>query len=55
MPAPVKREYHFQFFYILAAMLVLFTVQDYLSTRAGNVQAMPYSQFQGHAARRQAG
>ncbi len=46
MPAPVKREQHFQFYYIILAMLGLFMVQDYLSTMAGNVQTLPYSEFQ---------
>ncbi len=45
MPAPIKREHHFGFFYILAAFLALMVVQDYLGG-LGNVQALPYSQFQ---------
>ena len=46
MPTPVKKEHHFQFFYIIAAFLVLMAVQDYLATRRGDVQTLPYSQFQ---------
>ncbi len=46
MPVPVKKEHHFQFFYILAAFLGLMMVQDYLRTEAGSVQTLPYSQFQ---------
>ncbi len=45
MPAPIKREHHLGFFYILAAFLALMVVQDYLGG-LGNVQALPYSQFQ---------
>ncbi len=46
MPAPTKREPHFEFFYILAAFLILMVVQDYMSTIGGGVQVLPYSQFQ---------
>jgi cell division protease FtsH len=46
MPTPIKQEHHFQFYYIAAAFLALMAVQDYLSTKAGSVQTLPYSQFQ---------
>ena len=45
MPTPIKQQHHFGFFYILAAFLAMMTVQDYLSA-LGNVQTLPYSQFE---------
>ncbi len=46
MPMPIKPQQHFQVFYIAAAFLGLFLIQDYLSTASNGVQVLPYSQFQ---------
>ena len=46
MPGPVKREHHFQFYYILAAILGVLALQDYMVRAGGGTQALPYSQFQ---------
>ncbi len=46
MPAPVKREHHFGFFYILAAFLGLMAVQDFMATAGRGVETLPYSRFE---------
>ena len=42
---PVKRENHFQFYYILAAFLGLLAIQDYMAGIGSGEQVVPYSQF----------
>ena len=46
MAAKLKPQQHFQIWYFAAAFLGLLVVQDYLAGLAGNVQALPYSEFQ---------
>ncbi len=46
MATKLKPEHHFQIWYVAAAFLALLLVQDYLGAMAGNVQTLPYSQFQ---------
>ena len=47
MATKIKGEHHFTFYYILAAVLLLLGVQDYLtSAGAGGVETLPYSQFE---------
>ena len=46
MATKLKREHHFQIWYWVAAFLALLFVQDYLGRLSGNVQTLPYSQFQ---------
>ena len=43
---PVKRENHFQFYYILAALLGLLALQDYVGSGGRGEQTLPYSQFE---------
>ncbi len=43
---PVKRENHFQFYYVLAAVLGLLAIQDYFGSNPGGEQTLPYSQFE---------
>jgi len=46
MPEPIKNQQHFQFYYILAAILVVLALQDYMVRAGGGEQVLPYSQFQ---------
>ncbi len=47
MATKIKGEHHFTFYYILAAFLVMLTLQDYLSSASvTGVQTLPYSQFE---------
>ena len=46
MPAPAKPQTHFQFYYVLAAVLLLFSFQDVIGLVGSRPEILPYSQFE---------
>jgi hypothetical protein len=46
MAAPTKPPQHFQYFFIMIALLGVFLFQDYMSGFGEKAQIFPYSQFQ---------
>ena len=46
MAAPTKPPQHFQYFFIMIALLGVFLFQDYMSGFGEKAQTLPYSQFQ---------